>query len=587
MSTSEKDGMNLIRKRNRTIYTAGRPPWYNICGEPSQDALMIGISGGSASGKTTVAKKIISRLGIPWVSLLSMDSFYKELTPEQHELANKCEYNFDHIDAFDFDILIKTLNDLKQGRSVEIPVYNFQRHARESYTKKIYGASVVIFEGILVFCNEQILKMLDIKIFVDTDSDIRLARRLQRDVAERGRDIVDVLMQYERSVKPAFRHYIEPSIQYADIIIPRGGENTVAINMLKKHIERELSQRGICNRSILYNKNNNNSINHIKSLKVLESTNQIRHLHTIIRNRNTPRDEFIFYANRLMRLVIEQASSLLPYEKCDVEVCDSCDSSTNNSEDESHPESSDQLKNENKQVYSGCRRTNINMCGVSILRAGECVEQALAEIYYDIRIGKILIQSNEETQEPELYYERLPRDIASHIVFLLDATIATGAAAIMAIRVLLDHYVQEKNIYLLTLLASKEGIMNIAYCYPNVTIVTSAVDTKVNEQFHILPGIGNFGDRYYGSDHLHDDDDEDDEFPNEIIDSFDDLTGDDDEELPIQKNSEDEKKENKTDENSINEYNTVLQSKQQKEVQFDENSKKIELVLKQQKVEQN
>ena len=146
-STSEKDGTIHI-KGSKTIYTAGRPPWYDSSGQ-MKEALVIGICGGSASGKTTVAKKIIEELNVPWVSLLSMDSFYKVLTKEESELAYRSEYNFDHPDAFDFDLIFKTLKNLKVGKKVNIPIYNFATHSRENNTKTVYGANVVIFEGIL------------------------------------------------------------------------------------------------------------------------------------------------------------------------------------------------------------------------------------------------------------------------------------------------------------------------------------------------------------------------------------------------------------------------------------------------------
>ena len=150
---------------------------------------MIGVCGGSASGKTTVANKIISELGVPWVTLLSMDSFYKVLNEKQHEQAALNEYNFDHPDAFDFDLLLKTLKRLKEMKKVEVPIYNFVTHRRESKTVSMYGANVIIFEGILAFHMEEIRDILDMKIFVETDSDVRLARRLKRDISMRGRDI--------------------------------------------------------------------------------------------------------------------------------------------------------------------------------------------------------------------------------------------------------------------------------------------------------------------------------------------------------------------------------------------------------------
>lgn len=147
---------------------------------PSDAPACVGINGGSASGKTTVAQKIIESLDVPWVTLLSMDCFYKILNEKEHDQAERNEYNFDHPDAFDIELMIDVLRKLKEGRKVEVPVYNFVTHARETATKTMYGANVIIFEGILVFHSAEILDMLDMKVYVDTDADIRLARRLKR-----------------------------------------------------------------------------------------------------------------------------------------------------------------------------------------------------------------------------------------------------------------------------------------------------------------------------------------------------------------------------------------------------------------------
>uniref|UniRef100_A0A915L9B0 Uridine kinase n=1 Tax=Romanomermis culicivorax TaxID=13658 RepID=A0A915L9B0_ROMCU len=224
----------------QVVYTAGRPPWYDCHGTQSKEPFFIGICGGSASGKTTVARSIIESLDVPWVTLLNMDSFYKILTHEQHEAAVANNYNFDHPSAFDFEMLVKTLKRLKLGKRVEVPIYNFTTHSREKSCKTMYGASVLILEGILTFHNKEILEMMDLKIFVDADSDTRLARRLSRDITERGRDVDGVLKQVEKFVKPSFDNFIAPSMQNADIIIPRGGDNYVAIDLIARHIQSRL-----------------------------------------------------------------------------------------------------------------------------------------------------------------------------------------------------------------------------------------------------------------------------------------------------------------------------------------------------------
>ncbi|XP_040920579.1 uridine-cytidine kinase-like 1 isoform X1 [Toxotes jaculatrix] len=463
----------LLRTNKRTIYTAGRPPWYNVTGTTFKEAFVIGLCGGSASGKTTVANKIIEALDVPWVVLLSMDSFYKVLNKEEQELAAKNEYNFDHPDAFDFELLVTVLRKLKKGKSIKVPVYDFTSHCRRKEWKTVYGANVVIFEGILAFANKELLKLLDMKVFVDTDSDIRLIRRLKRDISQRGRDISGIIKQYNKFVKPAFEQYIEPTVQVADIVVPRGGENFVALDLIVQHVHSQLEKREITVRSALASAHQGQPLP--KTLSVMESTPQVRGMHTIIRNKETNRDEFIFYSKRLMRLLIEHALSFLPLKPVSVET----------------PQGG---------VYEGKRLSGKGITGVSILRAGETMEQALMAVCKDIRLGKILIQTNHDTGEPELHYLRLPKDISEDYVILMDSTVSTGAAALMAVRVLLDHDVAEDKIFLLSLLMAEMGVHSVAYAFPKVRIITTAVDKEVNDQFHIIPGIGNFGDRYFGTD---------------------------------------------------------------------------------------
>ncbi|XP_029983758.1 uridine-cytidine kinase-like 1 isoform X2 [Sphaeramia orbicularis] len=463
----------LLRTNKRTIYTAGRPPWYNVTGTTFKEAFVIGLCGGSASGKTTVANKIIEALDVPWVVLLSMDSFYKVLNKEEQELAAKNEYNFDHPDAFDFELLVTVLRKLKKGKSIKVPVYDFTSHSRRKEWKTVYGANVVIFEGILAFANKELLKLLDMKVFVDTDSDIRLIRRLKRDISQRGRDISGIIKQYNKFVKPAFEQYIEPTVQVADIVVPRGGENFVALDLIVQHVHSQLEKREITVRSALASAHQGQPLP--KTLSVMESTPQVLGMHTIIRNKETNRDEFIFYSKRLMRLLIEHALSFLPLKSVSVET----------------PQGS---------IYEGKRLSGKRITGVSILRAGETMEQALMAVCKDIRLGKILIQTNHDTGEPELHYLRLPKDISEDYVILMDSTVSTGAAALMAVRVLLDHDVAEDKIFLLSLLMAEMGVHSVAYAFPKVRIITTAVDKEVNDQFHIIPGIGNFGDRYFGTD---------------------------------------------------------------------------------------
>ncbi|XP_075427780.1 uridine-cytidine kinase-like 1 isoform X3 [Ascaphus truei] len=474
----------LLRTSKRTIYTAGRPPWYNEHGAQSKEAFVIGLGGGSASGKTTVARMIIEALDVPWVVLISMDSFYKVLTEKQQAQAACNDFNFDHPDAFDFELIIGTLKKLKQGKSIKIPTYDFTSHSRKKEWKTLYGANVIIFEGIMAFAETELLKLLDMKIFVDTDSDIRLVRRLRRDISQRGREIEGVLKQYHTFVKPAFDQHIQPTMRLADIVVPRGSGNTVAIDLIVQHVHSQLEERKLrWDMAALASAHQSQPLP--RTLSVLKESPQVSGMHTIIRNRETSRDEFIFYSRRLMRLLIEHALSFLSFQSCTVQT----------------PQ---------EQDYEGRSYDGKRITGVSILRAGETMEPALRAVCKDVRIGTILIQTNPSTGEPELHYLRLPKDISEDHVILMDCTVSTGAAAMMAVRVLLDHEVPEEKIFLLSLLMAELGVHSVAYAFPRVRILTTAVDKKVNDLFRIIPGIGNFGDRYFGTDAPADWSDEDD-----------------------------------------------------------------------------
>ncbi|CAJ0579566.1 unnamed protein product, partial [Mesorhabditis spiculigera] len=476
----------LSTKEGKRIYTKGRPPWYDPAGN-SKQPFLIGICGGSASGKTTVAELIVEQLDLPWVTILSMDSFYKVLSPEEHELAARSEYNFDHPDAFDFDLLLSCLKRLKEGKSVEVPVYSFVTHSREKTGKMMYGADILIFEGILAFHKEEIFKMMDLTIFVDTDADTRLCRRLKRDIEERGRDINGVLDQYLRFVKPAFDRFIAVDMKKADLLLPRGGDNSNGVGLLYNQIQSELSKRG-------YDRDHVQRMHMVKPENTLPPTvtplppnSQVKGLLTFIRDRDTDRDRFIFHADRLFRILFTETLNHMPYESTQIEL-------------------------ENGEIIEGRRRATA-VCGVAIMRAGETMEQSLKQEVKDCKMGQLLIQTNRESGTPELFHFRLPAEIKNdHHIVLMDVNICTGGAAVMAIRVLLDHEVPEENIVLVSLLMSEQGIANIAYAYPKVRLVVAEVDPILNEQGFLQPGMGNFGDRYYGTGY-----DEDDEGMDEIF----------------------------------------------------------------------
>jgi len=197
--------------------------------------LVIGIAGGSGSGKTTVAQEILRRVGADRITFLQHDSYYKDLSglpPTQH-----AEINFDHPNSLETELLIQHLGSLRDGKPVEVPIYDFSTDSRTSQTFTIQPCNVIIVEGILIFTEAALRKMFDIKIFVDTDPDLRFIRRLERDISERGRSTESVIKQYLSTVRPMHLEFVEPSKRYADVIIPEGGFNSAALDMVVARIE--------------------------------------------------------------------------------------------------------------------------------------------------------------------------------------------------------------------------------------------------------------------------------------------------------------------------------------------------------------
>ena len=201
--------------------------------------LVIGIAGGTGSGKTTLMKNIMERFG-DVVTVLSHDNYYRrhdELTYEE-----RCKINYDEPAALETDLMAHHLDLLRQGQSILCPVYDFAQHNRSNDTIEVVPKRVIIVEGILIFENEPLRNLMDIKIFVDTDADVRLCRRIKRDVNKRGRTLESVLTQYQETVKPMHEKYVEPSKKYADIVVPEGGKNLVALDMIMGRIARHLTE---------------------------------------------------------------------------------------------------------------------------------------------------------------------------------------------------------------------------------------------------------------------------------------------------------------------------------------------------------
>ncbi|KAL7778612.1 hypothetical protein CFE70_008113 [Pyrenophora teres f. teres 0-1] len=405
----------------RTHY---EPPWGN--------ASIIGVAGSSGSGKTSLAMAIVASLNLPWVVILSMDSFYKPLTPEQSAAAFRNEFDFDSPDAIDFDILVDRLKDIKSGKVAEVPIYSFQKHARLPKTTTIYSPHVLILEGIFALHDPRVLELLDLKIFAEADADLCLSRRLVRDVQERGRDIEGCIKQWFGFVKPNFYKYVAPQREIADLIIPRGIENKVAITMHQTELRR-LGK--IAEDSPL----SENAI-------VLKQTNQVKGMHTLLLNPTTSREDFLFYFDRMVALLIETAVDFLPFAPRQVTT----------------PQGT---------TYQGLKK-DAEVSAVVVLRGGSAFETGLRRTIPDCRTGRVLIQTNYRTGEPELHFRALPTNIAEHgLVLVLDPQFSTGAAALMAVRVLVDHGVPENKIVFVTYTAGRVGVNRVLSAFPDIKIV--------------------------------------------------------------------------------------------------------------------
>ena len=199
----------------------------------------IGICGASCSGKSTLAKLLSDRLGERCIHL-RQDNYYIDQSPLPFE--ERCKLNYDEPAAFDTSLMVYHLDQLRHGQAIECPVYDFTVHNRSSETIRLVPKKVIIVEGILIFENEDLRNLMDIKIFVDTDADIRLCRRIKRDVNKRGRSLESVLEQYQATVKPMHERYVEPSKRYADLVVPEGGKNLVALTMITGHIRHYLDE---------------------------------------------------------------------------------------------------------------------------------------------------------------------------------------------------------------------------------------------------------------------------------------------------------------------------------------------------------
>ncbi len=204
-----------------------------------KNPLVIGIAGGSGSGKTTVANVILERVGEQHIAYLPHDAYYKDLSALPHN--QRTQINFDHPNSLDTDLLIQHVKQLINHEPIDLPIYDFKIHTRTTQTRRIQSQPVILVEGILIFVERELRDLFDVKIFVDTDADIRFIRRLERDITERGRSTESVINQYLSTVRPMHLEFVEPSKRYADVIIPEGGLNVVAMDMVVARIQELLT----------------------------------------------------------------------------------------------------------------------------------------------------------------------------------------------------------------------------------------------------------------------------------------------------------------------------------------------------------
>lgn len=449
---------------------------------------MVGIAGGSASGKTHVARQIIRHLGnIPSVTILSQDSFYKPHTEEELALAHASLFDFDHPDAIDMPMFSACLADLKACKQSNIPIYSFAEHQRLDETQYIYGPSVILTEGILALSDPNLRDLYDLKIFVQCDSDLMLARRIKRDVAERGRSVEGILDQYLRYVKPSYDNFVRPTATHADVIVP-GSNNAVAVDLICTHVRRQLDERSNAFRKTMAIPKSGLSVEDLDDSRmiVLQQTPQLQGIFTILRSTTASKQDFVFFVDRLATLLMENAVNCLPHIAKSV-VTPTGSTSTGKAVDAPF------------------------VCGVSILRSGGALERGFRRVMHNVPVGSLLVQTDGKTSEPLLLQVMLPQCVRERHkaerswVFLLDGQIGTGASAFMAIRVLLDHGVKQEHIVFVTMLvAAGQGIQVLRRAFPLVTFLCGAVDENLEEHtidgrivWITSPGMGMIGDRYY------------------------------------------------------------------------------------------
>lgn len=429
------------------------PPW--------KEPYFIAIAGCSGSGKTSVTSSIIQKLNLPWTIILSMDNFYRPLSEDQRKLAFASNWDFDSPEAIDFDQVVEVLQSIKQGRKTDVPVYSFKEHQRLSKTTTIYGANVVILEGIYSLYDKRVLDLIDLKVFVQEDYDVCMARRLHRDILHRGRELEPSILQWERFVKPNFIKNIQPTEKEADIIIPNGFENKIALDLLLTDIRLRLRTKSAQHLAELA-KLGRNSDEDIQRLVFLpQYSTQLNAIHTIVLNSKTPRADFVFYFNRMADILVSLA--LEAVFESDVRA--------------------KEIVTPLNQVFKGVHLPFEKICAVTMVRGGECFETVLKASVPTVSLGRLLIQRNTKTGEPELHMCRLPPSLTespgSFKVLLTDSQVLSGAAAVMAVQILVDHGVSQEDIILVIYSSSEIGIRRLHAAFPKIKVVVGRVSPTI------------------------------------------------------------------------------------------------------------
>ncbi|KAL3235688.1 uridine kinase URK1 [Nakaseomyces bracarensis] len=450
------------RRRSSVLSRADQhqyfPPWTT--------PYIIGVGGTSGSGKTSVANKIVSSINVPWTVLVSLDNFYKPLSPEERKRAFNNEYDFDEPSAIDLDLAYECILNLKEGKKTTIPVYSFVNHNRDPDKHiQIYGASVIVIEGIYALYDQRLLDLMDLKIYVDADLDICLARRLARDIVSRGRDLDGCLLQWERYVKPDAVKYVQPTMNNADAIVPSVSDNSVAVGLLINHIESKLEVKSEehINELVRLGHSDLKPLKEYANLNILPQTNQVKAIHTILIDRSVDRADFVFYFDRIATILIANALNDVPIER---------------HYSITTPEGYE-LKDQIKCHYE-------SVTAISTIRSGDCFMSSLKKAIPNMSVGKLLIQSDSQTGEPQLHCEFIPSDITRYgKVLIFEAQIISGAAMIMAIQVLLDHKVKLESIHIVVYMATELGTRRILNAFGNkVKISAAVVVTKAELKNH-------------------------------------------------------------------------------------------------------